>query len=118
MRIGTWSALSITAIITSTSVAVAQNAKLVDWPSGDVWISEPESQAPSRTGKAGAVPEIPPSIVMTDGQNAVPTEFNFNITLTLRRNDRHRVHAVRPRHAAQLAHGGSHNKFRPGNCRG
>ena len=118
MRVTVLIAVFVTAIIASTSAAVAQNGKLADLPTGDVWISEPGSQTPPRDGNAGAVPEIPPAIVMPDGQNGAPAEFNFNITLTLRRNDRHRVHAVRPRHAAQLAHGGSHNKFRPGNCRG
>jgi hypothetical protein len=117
MRITAQTALFVTAIIASASAAVAANGKLTDLPTGDVWISEPGS----RDSNTGAVPDIPPSIVMPEGQNAAPTEFNFNITLTLRK-DRHRgVHAGRPlRHASQLAHRGNalRHKFRPDGCRG
>jgi hypothetical protein len=113
------SALFVTVIIASTSAGAADKGKLADLPSGDVWISEPGSQAPSRGGNTRPVPEISPSIVVPDGQNAVPAEFNFNITLTLRRNDRHRgVHAGQHRHAAHPAHRGRRHEFRPADCRG
>ena len=109
MRIAAQSALLVVFVIVSASAAAAQNAKLVDQPSGDVWISEPGSQTPSRDGKAVTAPEIPPSIVMPDGQSAAP-EFNFYITLTLRRNGRHNGHLGRIRHAARLAHRGPRHK--------
>ena len=112
MRIAARTTLFVTFIIASTSIVAAQSAKLVDQPSGDVWISEPGSQTPSRDGKAVTAPEIPPSIVMPDGQTAAP-EFNFYITLTLRQNDRHSNHGGRIRHAARLAHRGARHKFHP-----
>ena len=115
MRIKARTALFVTFVVVSASSAAAQNAKLVDQPSGDVWISEPGSQTPSRDGKAVTAPEIPPSIVMPDGQTAAP-EINFYITLTLRRNDRHSGHATRLRHGARLAHRGARHKFRPDAC--
>ena len=117
MRIAAQTALLVMFVVVSASSAAAQNTKLVDQPSGDVWISEPGSQTPSRDGKTVTAPEIPPSIVMPDGQTAAP-EFNFNITLTLRRNDRHSSHVTRIRHKARLAHRGPRHKFRPDACRG
>ena len=96
MRITVLIALFVTAIIASTSAAIAQNAKLTDLPTGDVWIFE----LGSRDGNTRAVPEVPPSNKMPDGQNAAPAEFNFNITLTLRRTDKRRIHAGQHRHAA------------------
>jgi hypothetical protein len=118
MRITVLIALFVTAIV--ASAAIAQNAKLADLPTGDVWISEPGSQTPSRDGNTGAVPMIPPGIMMTDEKDAAPAEFNFNITLMLQRNDKHRVHAGRHRHAAQAAHRSNRlpHKFRPTACRG
>ena len=53
MRITVLIALFVTAIVASTSAAIAQNAKLADLPTGDVWISEPGSQTPSRDGNTG-----------------------------------------------------------------
>ncbi len=102
MRVTTRTSLFLTVIVMSTSPAVAQNARLADLPTGDVWIFEPGS----RDGDTRAVPEVPPSNKMPDGQNAAPAEFNFNITLTLRRTDKRRVHAGQHRHAAQSAHRG------------
>ena len=115
MRIAAQTALFVTFVVVSAASASAQSAKLVDQPSGDVWISEPGSQTPSRDGKAVTAPEIPPSIVMPDGQTAAP-EFNFYITLTLRRNDRHSGHVARIRHAARVAHRGPRHKFHPVDC--
>jgi hypothetical protein len=117
MRVTVLIAVFVTAIIASTSVAAADDAKLADLPTGDVWISDPRSQAPFRDSNMGAVPEIPPGIVMPDDKDAAPAEFNFIITLTLRRNDRHRVHAGRLRHAARPARRGPRYKFRPAECR-
>ena len=116
MRIAAQTAFLVMFVVVSASSAAAQNAKLVDQPSGDVWISEPGSQTPSRDGKAVTAPEIPPSIVTPDGQTAAP-EINFYITLTLRRNDRHSNHVGRIRHAARLAHRGPRHKIRPDACR-
>ena len=90
--------------------------KLADLPTGDVWISEPGSQAPSGGGNTRAVPAIPPDIVLPDNKDAAPAEFNFNITLMLQRNDKHRVHAGRHRHAAQAAH--RSNRLPHNACRG
>ena len=112
MRIAAQTALFVTFVVVSAASASAQSAKLVDQPSGDVWISEPGSQTPSRDGKAVTAPEIPPSIVTPDGQTAAP-EFNFYIPLTLRQNDRHSNHGGRIRHAARLAHRGARHKFHP-----
>jgi hypothetical protein len=106
MRITVLIALFVTAIIASKSAAVAQNAKLADLPTGDVWISEPGSQAPSRGGNTRAVPAIPPEIILPDDKDAAPAEFNFSITLTLRRTDKRRTHAGQHRHAAPSAHRG------------
>jgi hypothetical protein len=116
MRVTARTALLVVAIIASTSAAVAQNGKLTDLPTGDVWISEPGSQAPSGGGNTRAVPAIPPDIVLPDNKDAAPAEFNFNITLMLQRNDKHRVHAGRHRHAAQAAH--RSNRLPHNACRG
>ena len=117
MRITAWTALFLTVVIVSTSVAAADNARLADLPTGEVWIFEPASETPPRDRNTGAVLAIPPGTVMPDGQNAAPAEFNFNITLTLRRNDRRSVHAWRHRHAAQSVHRGPRHKFRPAEYR-
>ena len=120
MQITARTVLFVTAIVASASAAVAQNARLADLPTGDVWISEPGSQAPFRDGNTRGVPPIPPGIVMPDDKDAAPAEFNFNITLMLRRNYRHRVHAGRHRHALQAAHRGNglRHQFRAAECRG
>jgi hypothetical protein len=115
MRIAAQTAFLVMFVVVSASSAAAQNAKLVDQPSGDVWISEPGSQTPSRDGKAVTAPEISPSIVTPDGQTAAP-EINFYITLTLRRNDRHSGHGGRIRHAMRFAHRGPRHKFRLDAC--
>jgi hypothetical protein len=117
MRITPRIAFFVTAIIASTSLAAADNAKLADLPTGDVWISDPGSQTPSRDGDTRGVPAIPPGIVMPDDKDAAPAEFNFNITLTLRRNDRHSVHAGRHWHSARLGHRGLRHNCRPAKCR-
>jgi hypothetical protein len=116
MRVTARTALFLSVIVMSTSPSVAQNARLAGLSTGDVWISEPGSRA----GNTRAVPEIPPSNKIPNGRNAAPAEFNFNITLTLRRNDRHLgVHAGRYRHSAQAAHRSNRlpHKFRPTACR-
>ena len=116
MRVTARTALLVVAIIASTSVAAADNVKFADLPTGDVWISEPGSQALSRDGNTGPAPAIPPGIVMPDDKDAAPVEFSFNITLTLRCNDKQRVHTWRHRHAAQPVHRGPRHKFRPAEC--
>ena len=91
-------ALHIAAATLSTSVAASQLASdSVEQPTGGVSMSKPRAQGTSRAAPDQRLPDSSrsPDALIPDATTIVPTEFNFNITLTLRRNSRspenHRV---------------------------
>ena len=102
MRIRVQTALQVAATILSMPVAAAElSPNPGELPTGDVWPSEAESQRPS--SKANERPAIPrrdegvrpSSLALPEYKVDIPTEFKFNITLTIRRHDKladHRRH--------------------------
>ena len=90
-------ALHIAAATLSTSVAASQLASdPVEQPTSGVSMSKPRAQGTSRAAPDQRLPDSrSPDVLIPDATTAVPTEFNFNITLTLRPNSRspenHRV---------------------------
>ena len=96
MRIAIQSAAHITALMFSTSVMAAEiSPSAAELPSGDVWPSHATPQRSSQTRNEIETPAIPlPPARPLSGKVApnefnfdVPTEFKFNITLTIRPND-------------------------------
>jgi hypothetical protein len=95
MRIAIQSALHIAAVIISTSVIAAEiSPNAVELPTGDVWPSGAPHLGPSRTTEEKAKPATPAPLAPRPSNIApaefkfdIPTEFKFNITLTIQPND-------------------------------
>jgi hypothetical protein len=112
------------AVIFSTSVAAAEfSPNSAAWPSGDGWVIQLGPQEIKRAAHDWEIPDSPllPDAVTPNTIVSVPTEFKFNITLTIRRSDKSsRHHSARPRDTVRLADCGDvkrHN-LRPAQCRG
>jgi hypothetical protein len=117
-------AATIAATIFSTSVTVAEVSPIsAAWPSGDGWIIQLD---PPGVMHAAHDWETPDSLLLPDAATpktmiSIPTEFKFDITLTIRHDDKllgH--HGARFRHPVGTAHSGDvtpHN-LRPAHCRG
>jgi hypothetical protein len=130
MRIAIQSAAHITAVMFSTSVmAVEISPSAAELPSGDVWPSRATPQRSSQTRNEIETPAIPLPPARPLGGNVapnefkldVPTEFKFNITLTIRPNDNPLVnHAARSHRPVGFACRGDcrGQKFRPAHCHG
>jgi hypothetical protein len=130
MRIAMQSAAHITAVMFSTSVMAAEiPPSAAELPSGDVWPSHATPQRSSQTRNEIEAPAIPLPPARPSGGNVapnefklnVPTEFKFNITLTIRPNDNPLAnHAARSHRPVGFAyHGDCRNqKFRMAHCRG
>jgi hypothetical protein len=99
------------------SSATAQDAGFADKSADDVSIFERRPHTSWRMGRVLEAPETPPNGVMPEGQNPAPPEFNFNITLTLRPNDRRGVHAGRSGRASHATHRGQRHRFGANGCR-
>jgi hypothetical protein len=112
MRIAIQSALHIATVIISTSVIAAEiSPNPVELPTGDVWPSGAPHLGQSRTTEEKKKPVTPvpvprPSnIAPAELKFDVPTEFKFDITLTIRPNDKPLGnHAVRSHRPAGFAH--------------
>ena len=77
------------AAIFSTSVAAAEfSPNSAAWPRGDGWIIQ--AQAATRAAHDWEIPDSPllPDGVMPKTLISVPTEFKFDVTLTIRRNEK------------------------------
>jgi hypothetical protein len=105
-------ALFVAAML-STSVAAAElSPNSAEWPSGDGWIIQ---LGPQGLPHAAHDWEIPDSPLLPDAVTtviSVPTEFKFNVTLTIRHNDKslgnHHArarHPVGPAHCSDVARG-------------
>ena len=130
MRIAIQSAAHITALMFSTSVMAAEiSPSAPELPSGDVWpshLTPQRSSQPRNEIETPAIP-LPPArplarkLAPTELKFDVPTEFKFNITLTIRPNDNLLGnHAARSHRPVGFAyHGDCRNqKFRMAHCRG
>jgi hypothetical protein len=99
MRIRVQTAFLVVAVILSTPVAGAElSPNLAEWPTGDVWPSEAAPQRGASTADQRPRPATPPqderarpnasNLTPAQYKFDIPTEFKFNITLTIRRNDK------------------------------
>ena len=130
MRIAIQSAAHITALMFSTSVMAAEiSPSAAELPSGDVWPAHTTPQRSSQTRNEIETPAIPlPPARPLSGKVApnefkfdVPTEFKFNITLTIRPNDKPLVnHAARSHRSVGFAYHGDcrGQKSRVARCHG
>jgi hypothetical protein len=119
MRVAIQSALQIAAAIFSTSAIAAEiSSNVTELPTGDVWPSQATPHGSSHAGKEEGTPAIPPPPARP---SAAPTEFKFDITLTIRPNDRPLGdHAVRSHRPVGFAYRGDcrGQKFRMAHCHG
>ena len=130
MRIAIQSAAHITALMFSTSVMAAEiSPSAAELPSGDVWPSHATPQRSSQTRNEIETPTIPlPPARPLSGKVApnefkldVPTEFKFNITLTIQPNDNPLAnHAARSHRSVGFAYHGDcrGQKSRVARCHG
>jgi hypothetical protein len=129
MRIAIQSALHIAAVIISTSVIAAEiSPNAVELPTGDVWPSGAPHLGQSRTTQEKAkpatpapLPPRPSNIAPAEFKFDVPTEFKFNITLTIQPNDKPLGNrAARSHRPAAFAHrnGCRGQKLRSARCLG
>jgi hypothetical protein len=85
MRVRIKIALQIAVVAASTSLGAAElSPRAGDLPTGDVWIPASGSQ---RAFRANDPPEAATALRTPDAETpnrAAPTEFKFNITLTIR----------------------------------
>jgi hypothetical protein len=107
MRIAIQSAAHITAVMFSTSVmAVEISPSAAELPSGDVWPFHATQQRSSQSQTEIETPDIPlpparplaGNVAPNEFKFDVPTEFKFNITLTIRPNDNPLVNHVARSH--------------------
>ena len=96
------------AVIFSTSVAAAEfSPNSAAWPSGDGWVIQLGPQEIKRAAHDWEIPDSPllPDAVTPNTIVSVPTEFKFNITLTIQPNDKPLGnHAARSHRPAGFAH--------------
>ena len=117
-------AAAIAATIFSTSVTAAEiSPNSAEWPSGDGWVFQLSPQEIKRATHDWDIPDLPllPDAVTPKTVISVPTEYKFNITLTIRRSDKSLGHhGAGIRHPVGTPHCGdeaSHNLW-PAQCRG
>ncbi len=117
-------AATIAATIFATSVTAAEvSPNSAAWPSGDGWVIQ---LGPQEIKRATHDWEIPDSPLLPDAATAktvisVPTEFKFNITLTIRHGDKSlENHGARARHPVGTAHCADQtpHDLPPAHCRG
>jgi hypothetical protein len=117
-------AATIAATIFSTSVTATEvSPNSAEWPRGDGRIIQ---LGPQKIKRAAHDWEIPDSSLLRDAVTpkiviSVPTEFKFDVTLTIRHNDKsHENHGARARHPVGTAHCGdlAPHKSRPAHCSG
>jgi hypothetical protein len=100
-------ALFVAAML-STSVAAAElSPNSAEWPSGDGWIIQLGPQGLPHAAHDWEIPDSPllPDAVTPKTMISVPTEFKFDITLTIRHNDKSlENHGARFRHPIGRAH--------------
>jgi hypothetical protein len=112
------------AAIFSTSVAAAEfSPNSAAWPRGDDWIIQVGLQGARRAAHDWEIPDSPllPDGVMPKTVISVPTEFKFDVTLTIRRNEKslgpHGARFRRPMGTAHCSDDAPHN-LRLAHCRG
>ena len=130
MRFAIHSAAYIVAVMFSTSVmAVEISPSAAELPSGDVWPFHATQQRSSQSQTEIETPDIPlpparplaGNVAPNEFKFDVPTEFKFNITLTIRPNDNSLAnHAARSHRPVGFAYHGDcrSQKVRPARCRG
>jgi hypothetical protein len=112
------------AAIFSTSVAAAElSPNSAAWPSGDGWIIQLDRPEVTPAAHDWEIPDSPllPDAVTPKTIISVPTEFKFDVTLTIRHDDKAlENHGMRARHPVGTAHCGDEapRKLRPAHCRG
>ncbi len=117
-------AATIAATILSTSVTAAEvSPNSAEWPSGDGWVIQMGPQEIKRAAHDWEIPDSPllPDAVTPKTVISVPTEFKFNVTLTIRHSDKSLGnHAARARHPARsaLCVDGTPHNLQPARCRG
>jgi hypothetical protein len=99
MRIRVQTALQVAALLLSMPVVAAElSPNPGEWPTGDVWPSEAASRTASP--RANERPVTPPrdervrhgNPALPEHKFDIPTEFKFNITLTIRRENKSPEH--------------------------
>ena len=94
-----------------------------EWPTGDGWIIQLGPKGVTNAAHDWEIPDSPllPDAVMPKTIISVPAEFKFNITLTIRHNDKslgnHGARARRPLGTTHCGDEAPHNLW-PGHCRG
>jgi hypothetical protein len=98
----------LVAAMFSTSVAAAElSPNSAEWPSGDGWTIQLDPQEIKHAAHDWEIPDSPllPDAVTPKTTISVPTEFKFDVTLTIRHNDKSlRNHRARARHPVGPAH--------------
>jgi hypothetical protein len=98
----------IVTTIFSTSVNAAEiSSNSAEWPRGDGWVLQLGPQELKRATHDWEIPDSPllPDVVTPRTVISMPTEFKFDITLTIRHSDKSlRNHAARARHPTGTAH--------------
>jgi len=121
--LGMHAALFVAAIF-STSVAAAEfSPNSAAWPSGDGWIIQLNPRGVTHAAHDWEIPDSPPlpDAVTPKTIISVPTEFKFDITLTIRHNDKSvGNHVARARHPAGTAYCGdvTPHYLQPARCPG
>jgi hypothetical protein len=105
----------VAATIFSTLVIAAEvSPNSAEWPSGDGWTIQLGPQEIKHATHDWEIPDSPllPDAVTSKTVISVPTEFKFNVTLTIRHHDKslgnHRArarHPVGPAHCDDVARG-------------
>jgi hypothetical protein len=117
-------AATMAATILSTSMTAAEvSPSSAEWPTGEGWIIQVGPQELKRAAHDWEIPDSPllPDAVTPKTVITVPTDFKFNVTLTIRHNDKSlENHGTRARHPVGTAHCGNEapRKLRPARCRG
>jgi hypothetical protein len=117
-------AATIAATFFSTSVTATEVSRnSAEWPSGDGWVIQLGPQEIKRAAHDWEIPDSPlrPDAATPKMMISVPTEFKFDVTLTIRHNDKsHKNHGARVRHPVGTVHCGDQapRKSRPAHCSG
>jgi hypothetical protein len=116
-------ALFVAAIFSTSVASAGLSPNSAEWPIGDGWIIHLSRKEITHAEHDWEIPDSPllPDAVIPKTVISVPTEFKFDVTLTIRHNDKALgFHDARRRHRVGTVHcgDGARHNWRPVRCRG
>ena len=116
-------ALFVAAIFSPSGASGGFLPSSAEWPTGDGWIVHVNPKEITHAEHDWEIPDSPllPDAVIPKTVISVPTEFKFDITLTIQNNEKSMGHhGARFRHPVGSAHcgDGARHNWRPARCRG